>query len=280
MKREIQIQIANAIKAGDRDKVCALIRAHFISGTWKKFGDKFVAWLEHGGSGQRPFTVFIKGNSKLPFYAFSALPLVTCPGMGACAQWCYSLKAWRFPAAFLRQCMNTWMVLHDRVSLCSEFAWLCEKQKGEFDLRLYVDGDFDSVTTIDFWMKLLHKYKNVRAYGYSKSWQHLVEYRAQGYEYPSNYVLNLSGGSRFDNDPAMKAAVSSLSCVRGEFVALPAETSPKDFKKHRDELLSKMTGKRFVCPGKCGVCVLIGGKNVHACGSKLFTGVKIAIGLH
>src|SRR5262249_38268511 len=43
--------------------------------------------------------VFSKGNAKLPFWAFSALPIVTCPGAGECARWCYSLTSWRTPGA-------------------------------------------------------------------------------------------------------------------------------------------------------------------------------------
>lgn len=60
------------------------------------------------------------GNSKLPFLAYSELPMATCPGAGACgvykkdastgtaaSGWCYSFKAWRYPAAFARQFLNT-----------------------------------------------------------------------------------------------------------------------------------------------------------------------------
>lgn len=60
------------------------------------------------------------GNSKLPFLAYSELPMSTCPGAGECgvykrdastgtiaSGWCYSFKAWRYPAAFARQFLNT-----------------------------------------------------------------------------------------------------------------------------------------------------------------------------
>ncbi len=42
---------------------------------------------------KQPRSVFIlKGNSKLPFAAFSTLPGITCPGAGECLEWCYSFK--------------------------------------------------------------------------------------------------------------------------------------------------------------------------------------------
>jgi hypothetical protein len=72
-------------------------------------------------SGKPSSSIFAKnGNTKLRFVAFSALPIVTCPGAGACGgiakigeqpdlkkAYCYSLKAWRYPAAFIRQLSNT-----------------------------------------------------------------------------------------------------------------------------------------------------------------------------
>jgi len=55
-----------------------------------------------------------KGNKKLPFFAYSELPMATCPGAGACSNWCYSFKAWRYPAAFGRQFLNTLAAMADR----------------------------------------------------------------------------------------------------------------------------------------------------------------------
>ena len=53
------------------------------------------------------FNVFTEGNSKLPFYSWSTLPQWTCPGAGDCLRFCYSFRAWRYPAAFCRQLQNT-----------------------------------------------------------------------------------------------------------------------------------------------------------------------------
>ena len=66
------------------------------------------------------------GNSKLPFIAYSELPMSTCPGAGDCGVyqkdassgsivgWCYSFKAWRYPDAFKRQFLNTLANYADR----------------------------------------------------------------------------------------------------------------------------------------------------------------------
>src|SRR4051812_4576827 len=46
--------------------------------------------------GRPRLTVIIrKGNKKLPFAYFSSLAIFSCPGAGACAAFCYSLKAWQ-----------------------------------------------------------------------------------------------------------------------------------------------------------------------------------------
>jgi len=72
-----------------------------------------------------------EGNSKLPFIAYSELPMSTCPGAGDCGVYskneesgtisstggtgyCYSFKAWRYPDAFKRQFLNTLANTADR----------------------------------------------------------------------------------------------------------------------------------------------------------------------
>lgn len=90
------------------------IDARFASSHWKRdllsLARAFLA-LGKGKIAPKwrtPFKVFkLKGNTKLPFATFSTLPIVTCPGAGECADWCYSFTAWRYPAAFARQLQNT-----------------------------------------------------------------------------------------------------------------------------------------------------------------------------
>jgi hypothetical protein len=76
--------------------------------------------------GMRWGVVAGKGNKKLPFAAYSELPMATCQGAGKCAVffgghrgYCYSFKAWRYPGAYARQFLNTLANYADR-----EFAIL------------------------------------------------------------------------------------------------------------------------------------------------------------
>jgi len=63
-----------------------------------------------------------QGNKKLPFVAYSELPMATCPGAGACrvtydrsyVGWCYSFTSFRNPAAFARMFLNTLCNYYDR----------------------------------------------------------------------------------------------------------------------------------------------------------------------
>jgi len=79
--------------------------------TGKGWQDNF-AKLEHTFKTLDPnYSVFsLNGNSKLPFVSFSSLPGVTCPGAGECLDFCYSFRAWRYPAAFMRQAQNAYLM--------------------------------------------------------------------------------------------------------------------------------------------------------------------------
>ena len=103
MHRKQGLEIAGYAAAGDavnlRDGLASIVDAGDADkrGTWAYFAKRFIAWLDAGTPEDTPFSVWsLEGNVKLPFAAFSAAPIVTCPGAGACALdgWCYSLKAW------------------------------------------------------------------------------------------------------------------------------------------------------------------------------------------
>lgn len=128
-------------------------------------------------------------------------------------------------------------------------------------VRLYVDGDFDSKKTLRFWMELCKVRSDLTVYGYSKSWKEFLSLKSDGYIFPSNYVLNLSSGSRHGG--VEEARMKALPITRGSFVALKEG--------------EKVTGKQFKCPGKCGDCLP---KGVHACGSKKLSGVTVTIPIH
>lgn len=263
-------------------------------GTWKYFLVRFAAALD---SGALPHSIFAdEGNQKLPFVAFSTLPIVTCPGAGACAgiakrggapnlrkAFCYSLRAWRYPAAFLRQCMNTLLLRFNRRAIVDAFAALPQG----ITFRLYVDGDFDSKSTAVFWFNLLRQRPDIACYGYSKSWGIL---EALAPRIPANYVLNLSSGG-IDDTPEYRERMRGLPITRGDFIALPVDGDfARGFARYDDPAYHRAVyaaaaaaglGKVFSCRGTCGDCTNAG----HACGAKRDDGshllpLPIVIGIH
>ena len=286
--RTIQQNLAAQIMAGDTGNlVCPVcgIYEHSRkpkSRTWCHYYEKFKAYLDGGNPG---FSVFIEGNAKLPFWSFSSLPGITCPGAGDCLNWCYSFKAWRYPAAYFRQVQNAHMMKYAPAAIAAAWA----KLPGG-TVRLYVDGDFDSMTTLKFWFDLMEKRPDLNVYGYSKSWALFIAYADKGGVFPTNYTLNLSGGSKYN--AAFKARMYSLPVTRGDFdaVDMSDQYSKAPDRRKAPALFAKYAaavkaaaraqgtqGKMFVCPGKCGDCLPNG---EHACGSDRFRNVKVLIGLH
>jgi hypothetical protein len=234
------------------------------------------------------FTIFAEdGNSKLPFAAFSSMAVLDCPARGACESWCYSKSAWRNPNAAGRQISNSMLLRSDagRDLITKQFATL----KGKV-LRLYVDGDFHSQNNLRFWMDLLKTRPEVACYGYSKSWEIFIGLHLSRYEFPANYILNLSGGSKYDDrvGDCTREIMMQLPITRGIFAAYQVprhHMTSKAYQSKRNEGhaayaadVRKAAGKRvFVCAGRCGDCLPDG---THACGSDRFRGIEIAIGIH
>lgn len=235
-------------------------------------------------TGKPAFNVFMKGNSKLPFWSFSELPLFSCPGAGDCLEFCYSFKAWQYPVAFCRQLQNTILMRNNRKIVENAFnAIIPAKNQEKITIRLYVDGDFSNVPTFAFWQKLIAARPETTVYGYSKSWQIILDYVNAGGQLADNYTLNLSSGSKYGDD--MKDKLSKLSITRGEFVAVKtAHNHGKSNKRyeskeyHRDvrQAAKAIVSNPFSCPGKCGDCLPNGR---HACGEKSFNAL-VAIGVH
>lgn len=264
-------------------------------GSWKYYLLRFATMIE---AGALPHDIFaLTGNVKLPFVAFSTLPIITCPGAGACAgitkrggrenlrkAFCYSLRAWRYPAAFLRQLQNTLLLRFNRRAIIEAFKAL----PAGVTFRLYVDGDFDSAGTAVFWFTLLRQRPDIGAYGYSKSWDIL---RAVASHVPSNYLLNLSSGG-IDDSAERRAEMRALSFTRGEFIALDVKGNfPKGFARYdspeyhravRAAAADAGIGKAFSCTGHCGDCSgaghLCGAVN-NATGEPVYSG-PIVIGIH
>jgi hypothetical protein len=239
-------------------------------------------------AGKPGYTVFAKGNSKLPFYSYSELPNFTCPGAGECLNFCYSFTAWRYPAAFARQVSNTMFMRFKRGMIAKAFRAIKPvKGQDRVVVRLYVDGDFADVSVFSFWMGQLHRSDCVDAYGYSKSWEVIKEFVDAGFKLPINYVLNLSSGSRYDDNADLKGELGSYDITRGEFLAVQTDGDyAKGFARFDDPAYHNavraagrdQTGcpKVFSCTGKCGDCLPNG---QHACGLVTLT-VPIVIAEH
>lgn len=249
-------------------------------GTWGYWGSRMLSAMNRG---EVAFSIFAKGNGKLPFYAFSALPKYTCPGAGECLSWCYSFRAWRYPAAFYRQLQNTLLLKFSSDTIAQAYLEL----PSDVDVRLYVDGDFESTERVAFWMSLCNQRADLRNYGYSKSWAQLIEFDLNGGHWAANYVLNISSGSVWEGHATYQQAIENLPITRGKFVAVPIDGDglPSGFKRYESrEYHSRVRaaivehyGKRgFSCTGLCGSCSASG----HMCGSHRADNIVIGIGIH
>jgi hypothetical protein len=222
------------------------------------------------------YNVFmLNGNSKLPFVSFSSLPGVTCPGAGACLDFCYSFRAWRYPASFMRQCQNAFLMRHNKPAIVEALNIVNSGFDASYDVRLYVDGDFSNNDDVTFWFDTIKGFPLAKVYGYSKSFDAILSY---GAEYPANYMLNISGGH--NANPATIERVKALPITRGEFIAVSIGRKVKGSEHGSAEINKALREsfkiKAFPCPGTCGTCT---GKG-HACGMQALKGVPIIIAMH
>ena len=270
--------IAQSIQTGTNADTITLIDALIAF----KTQERKPAWIREMtklraiiATGKPAYEIFkLDGNSKLPFAAFSSLPGVTCPGAGDCLQWCYSFKAWRYPAAFARMAQNAHLMRTNPETIADAFNALPRTIK---TVRLYVDGDFASVRDVSFWMAQITMTSHVSVYGYSKSFTELLAYAALGLGFPKNYILNLSGGHAHDSATVEK--MKTLPITRGTFDAVSIGRKVKSTdhgKPETNRAIRAQAGKVFPCPGKCGACTPKG----HACGSDRFRGIPIVIAVH
>jgi hypothetical protein len=277
-------------------------------------GEGFLTWLDRLPDVSAHYDILAQGqNMKIDreFYEFSVLPGVTCPGAGDCYRaangkrgWCYSYKMFNYAKALFRRIQNTVLLrLREGQELIA--GTINSLPEGK-TVRLYVDGDFDSADSLDFWMRTIANRPDLHFYGYSKSWELLLGREEDGQSWPENYALNISGGSRYDNDADMRRRVLNLSCTRGPFVAIREShhryhyPDPKKeaaltveqyaelkaqqkidsagyFKQLRKAARDSGIKKPWPCPGYCGSCLKDG---THACGSWQMHGVSIVIGVH
>ena len=273
--------ISSAIAEQDRIQACSLINSALLTETGTHWKRDLLKLREVLLTNTPKFTILAKdGNSKLPFLAFSSLPgKGHCPGAGECLNFCYSFKAWRYPAAFCRQAQNSFLMQsYEGFKTIENAIDQHRPDTGIIDFRLYVDGDFSSVNNVSSWFNIIGNRPWLNTYGYSKSWNELISFSNWNSALPDNYLLNLSSGSLHNND--VKDDVKKLSIVRGEFITVnvgyKVKSSMHNERKHQAVLRSTYGKKAFTCPGKCGTCTNKG----HACGSDRFKGIDIIIAVH
>lgn len=266
-----------------RNRKAARRAGNASPGGWREKMMRLADALERGDT---MFSIFaMHGNMKLPFVAFSVLPFVTCPGMGKCFDFCYSRKAWRSPEGFLRQFQNTALLMFNRRAIITAFKAL----PANITFRLYVDGDFDSMSTVQFWFNLLNQRPDIECYGYSKSWELLLAWNRP---FPANYAMNLSSGSKYDDDAAMAEAVSKLDIARNWFIVVDVDkkfmrkekgydryADPEYHRAVRESARKQGHLKVLSCTGQCGNCVTHEGQNAHACGAKRSDGTWVFSGV-
>ena len=268
--------------------------------TWQGYLKRFRNWIAAVSENRNalayvPFSVFAEtGNVKLPFVSFSTLPGFSCPGAGDCLKFCYSYRAWRYPAGFLRQLQNTILLqtLSGRNIIADTFrnlqtTWNDALQDFRLTVRIYVDGDFCSASTFVFWMELLQERSHdCDAYGYSKSWVEILQGLAQLEFSPLNYVLNVSSGS-LHND-SLKSKILALPFTREVFEAVDIDGTDikKGFARYDQKTYHQRTRAAykaetgtvpFSCPGDCGSCRASAG--IAACADLQFT-IPIVNGVH
>lgn len=295
-RNEIVSNIVSMVASNDIDAIRAYIAPHAdTSAAVNTLGYHAVKFLRFLDTGIPEFSIFAKdGNVKLPFVAFSSMALATCPGMGECQTFCYSMRAWRYPAALFRQMQNSILLRSaaGRVEISMAFNAVLRgrkfKNQSSVDFRLYVDGDFSNTEDMEFWFGLLRYNPRVRAYGYSKSWEVFRAYGESGRAFPKNYILNLSSGSAYADDSDVARYMRNLEITRGSFVALRITADRKysaikgEYRDAgykvavRNAAAAADLGKVFVCPGQCGSCTGSG----HACGIAKLSGIPIVIGIH
>ena len=286
MHRDSLIPISAAIAAHNRSDTLRAIASALDGETGKHWNRDLPKLASFIRDGVPRFTVFARdGNGKLPFLAWSSLPGVGfCPGAGDCLNFCYSFKAWRYPAAFSRQAQNSWLLdsapgRREILAALDKFEVPGPPYLRTIDFRLYVDGDFTSIDHVAFWFKALRARPWLAAYGYSKSFKQLLAYTGP---YPDNYLLNLSSGH--NHSPETVRAIKRLPIARGEFIAVSlgrkVATSAHGTRSHNIELREAFARidnrKAFTCPGQCGICTPKG----HACGSYRFANVPVIIATH
>ena len=188
----------------------------------------------------------------------------------------------RYPAPFFRQLQNTLLLRFRPDVVESEFLAIPSDTS---EVRLYVDGDFESVERLAWWMRIVAMRPDLDCYGYSKSWQEFLMFFNSGGQFPDNYTLNVSNGSIHDANQVLKDSILALPCTRNEFAGVAIEGDfARGFERYKDPAYHQAVraagqrefGRKVIsCPGQCDDC----GHGRAMCANKSID-VPILIGIH
>lgn len=217
-----------------------------LKGQWKTAAKKYLLFLR---TKEAQFSVITFGNMKHRFHNFSHLPVVTCPGMGECRNYCVSLKGLRRPIVAFSWLQNTTLIesTFGRKIIAEQFLQL--PQGATF--RVNNDEDFRTTGILKFWMRLFNKRPDITVFCYTKSLKIHLDFFKKGNVFPDNYVVNVSTGGKY---PALEdEAVKILPCVRGKYIGV--DNLKGRTRQDYANAIKKATNPRtFPCPGNCWKC--------------------------
>jgi hypothetical protein len=181
---------------------------------------------------------FSKGNHKLSknVLIWNLPRLTTCPGAGACKDWCYEIKIERMYKN-TRPCREQNLRESKKIGFTSEVMDYLQNRKEKY-VRIHESGDFYSQEYFDKWWYIALLMKKKVFYTYTKSFNLYLGIL------PYNFHVIQSYGSKWDEkiDPA-----------KSTFKVMPKGIIPNK--------------GEFLCPGKgcgdtCLMCMSSGPKHI------------------
>ena len=196
---------------------------------------------------EQPLLKFSKPNSKIAFPSFSIPAGWTCPGAWNCltkrdrktgkiidlqkpdalglTYRCYatSLEV-AYPALgklldYNEKLLRGLDYEKDLVALIlnslKHNQWTRGLYHGGGALRVHIHGDFFKYLYLKAWFSVAQFLPHIRFYSYTKSLLFLKRYKEEVGDFPSNYFLTWSRGSKFDSLGA-SLGIKSVTLVKGE----------------------------------------------------------------
>ena len=142
-------------------------------------------------------------NSSIYTYAFNLPAVETCPGAGACKEYCFALSEQkRYPSAmsYRQRSLELSKTVEFVPVVLAELDGLSklhEKRNTTFAVRIHASGDFYSMSYMIDWLQIAESRPDIKFYAYTKSIAHWKRLQ-RSHTIPSNFVLIYSMGSTVD----------------------------------------------------------------------------------